>query len=599
MNEHPDSALQILDSLGQYEAEFGHHFRMQYLLHHTNAQSKNYVMFTSDSLVSKLAKYFDSHGTTNERVLAHYLLGLALSDMGEAPQAISSFQDAVDAADTLSADFNYATLACVYSQMAEVYHTQLLPTNEIYARKAASLYAIRANQIQWALYDQAMSANAYILLNKKDSAEIILKSALEQYREHGYTQEALRYSRALIHLYVEQPDKLVEAKQLMDQFETESNMFDANHELPPSRRQYYYYKGRYYEGVNRLDSAEFYYRKVYRPDMSYVFLDPMYRGLLSVYSKLHLADSIAKYAQLFCMVNDSSIAVKDQEIVAQMTASYNYNRIQQEAYVNEVKAYKSLLWLIITLVIMGLFFITAFVIWRRFLKSIKLLKAEFADTTEEYQEKLCELRMIESTRQKVIATIQQELKAAQGESNNYKEKFMTAQQTISRINKEYEEEKTKLLQDTHVLQIRINELQKEKVLTKYLAISESFSNEEIVRRIYEIANSRLIIVTEQEWAELTNAFGKSYSTLFLDLCHRINTPQSIRVCILTALGISNDEQANMLNTSKQRVSNIKLTLNKLLFDESSSRTLRRNLAVRYNIYGIERNNLSEKSQREP
>ena len=30
MNDHPDSALMILDSLGQHEKEFGRHFRMQY-----------------------------------------------------------------------------------------------------------------------------------------------------------------------------------------------------------------------------------------------------------------------------------------------------------------------------------------------------------------------------------------------------------------------------------------------------------------------------------------------------------------------------------------------------------------------------------------
>lgn len=141
MSEHPDSALLILDSLGQHEQEFGRHFRMQYLLHHLNAQNKTSVKFTSDSLAKVLANHFNSHGTTNERVLAHYLLGLAYSDMGEAPRAISSFQDAVDAADTTSADFDFYTLECVYSQMATVYRRQLLLTNEIEARNKASHFA--------------------------------------------------------------------------------------------------------------------------------------------------------------------------------------------------------------------------------------------------------------------------------------------------------------------------------------------------------------------------------------------------------------------------------------------------------------------------
>ena len=41
MNDHPDSALMILDSLGKHEQEFGKHFRMQYHLHLTNAQNRH------------------------------------------------------------------------------------------------------------------------------------------------------------------------------------------------------------------------------------------------------------------------------------------------------------------------------------------------------------------------------------------------------------------------------------------------------------------------------------------------------------------------------------------------------------------------------
>ena len=304
MADHPDSALLILDSLGQYEQEFGRHFRMQFQLHRLNAQNKTDVTFTSDSLAKELVDHFDSHGTTNERVLAHYLLGRVYGDMGEAPRAISSYQDAIAVADTTAVDFDFYALECVYSQMATVFHRQLLLTNEIEARKKASYYAFRANKPKWGIYNIDMIAGTYILLNKKDSAEIILKSVLEQYREHGYTQQALRSSRTLIHLYLEDPKRLAEAKALMDQFEAESELFDEHHELPPSQRHYYSYKGKYYESLNVLDSAEYYYRKIYRPNMTYVQKDPMYRGLLSVFKKRHQADSVAKYAQLYGEAND-------------------------------------------------------------------------------------------------------------------------------------------------------------------------------------------------------------------------------------------------------------------------------------------------------
>ena len=552
MDEHPDSALLILDSLGQYENEFTRHFRMQYQLHRQNAVNKTSDKFTSDSLCQVLVSYFDRHGSVNERVLAHYLLGRAYTDMGEAPMAISSYQDAISVADTTATDFNYSTLSCAYSQMASLFRQQLLLTNEIEAREKASHYAFRANQIQWGLYDQVLSAGAYILLNKKDSAEIILKSTLEHYRKHGYTQHALRFSKKLMYLYTEPPQRLAEAKALMDKFEAESDLFDEKHELPPSQHQYYYYKGKYYEGINKLDSAEYYYRKIYHDGMPAVAQDPMYSGLLSVFTKRHQADSIAKYAQLYCMANDSSVALKDRETVAQMTATYNYNRLQKEAHKNEVKAYKTLLGLIIAAVVAVLALVAAFLVWKRFRRKyqqeIMQLKTEYANASYEYEENLRELQLLESAHQ------------------------------------ENESERKRLLDENVELQSRIRELQKEKAISRNLSASALFAEEPIVKRFHEIAVQPLANVKEEEWVELTDTFANSYPDLFLDLCQYCNTPQSIRVCMLTVMGLGNNEQANLLGTTSSRISNVKLALNKALFNESSSRTLNKNLLMQYSVY---------------
>ena len=554
MDDHPDSALQILDSLGLHETEFNRHFRMQYLLHRMNAENKTSDKFTSDSLCNVLVSYFDHHGTVNERVLSHYLLGRAYTDMGEAPPAINSYQDAISAADTTVADFNFCTLSCVYSQIASLFRQQLLLTKEIEAREKASRYAFRANKIQWALYDQTISAIAYILLNKRDSAEAILKSALEQYRKHGYPQQALRFSKALMHIYTAYPQRLTEAKVLMDEFEAESELFDEHHELPPSQKKYYEYKGKYYEGINKLDSAEYYYRKMYHPEMSPIDQDPMYSGLLSVFTKRRQADSIAKYARLYCMANDSSIALKDRDMVAQMAATYNYSRLEKEAHRNEVKAYKIQFGFIIMSIIAVLSFVTAFLIWkyyrRRYQQEIMRLKMEYANASFEYEENLHELQLLEA------------------------------------VQHENESERKRLLDENVVLQERIEELQRKEPISKYLAVSAAFAEECIVKRFHEIASRPLLKATEEEWKELADSFACSYPALFRDLCQYCNTPQSIRVCILTVIGFGNNEQANMLETTKQRITNIRSSLNNALFNEPSSRTLNRNLSVRYNVYGI-------------
>lgn len=329
--------------------------------------------------------------------------------------------------------------------------------------------------------------------------------------------------------------------------------------------------------------------------MSYVDQDPMYRGLLSVFSKRHQADSIAKYAKLYCTANDSSIALKDRDQIARMTALYNYNRLQKEAHENEVKVYRLFIGLIIVLVVIGFAIIAVLLGYRYYQNKIKKLKTELADASEEYEDNLRQLQLLEKTHQAVIGNIQEELDQAQGESSALRDKFAHAQQTISEINQEYEAEKAQLLETNEALNKKIEELQKNTAISKHMELSESFKKEMIVTQILTLADKRKGLVKEKYWDELTKVFGNSFPALYKDLCLYCNTPQNIRVCILTILSVSNDEQAILLDTTKQRVSNVKSDLNRLLFNESTSKTLRKNLIVRYNLYGLERDSKSKRN----
>ena len=60
---------------------------MRLLMEQADSMNRNYVPFTTDTVARRVAGWYDRHGTANERVRAHYLLGCAYRDMGEAPQA--------------------------------------------------------------------------------------------------------------------------------------------------------------------------------------------------------------------------------------------------------------------------------------------------------------------------------------------------------------------------------------------------------------------------------------------------------------------------------------------------------------------------------
>jgi hypothetical protein len=417
--------------------------------------------------------------------------------------------------------------------MAKIYHQQLLLTDEIEARKHSSHYALLDGDTCYAIFNKDLIASAYLLLNRNDSAECLLKEDINLYMKYGYQQEALQASLSLLYMYLKSSDGLPEAKQLIDQFDAESDWFDKNHELPPSKRQYFYYKGQYYEGIGLLDSAEYYYRKIFRPNMTYVQKDPMYRGLLSVFKKRHQADSIAKYAQLFCEANDSSIAKKDQELTAQMASLYNYNRYQKEAFESEREAERLKIIFVSVVAILWVIGGSAFAFYR----------AKKQKTLADYRQNL-----------ESLGKIQSELQELCGENGDLPA-------LIARKNEEI----------SH-LQNRILEYQKHQSDNDKANLEDRLTNAEIVNQLSELLNGNPIRQASREQIrQVTNLINEQIPAFY----NALNTPVVLRpveyeVCMLIRCHFKPSGVGKLLGLDEAYVSNVR----------------RR---ILYKVYGVEGN----------
>lgn len=84
MNDNPSEAIAFLDSIS--DSGLSRSQRMRRLLLLTNAQNKCDTVFRSDSIQRLLVDYYNNHGTENDWMLAHYLLGRAYYEAGEAPK---------------------------------------------------------------------------------------------------------------------------------------------------------------------------------------------------------------------------------------------------------------------------------------------------------------------------------------------------------------------------------------------------------------------------------------------------------------------------------------------------------------------------------
>jgi cell division protein FtsB len=308
----------------------------------------------------------------------------------------------------------------------------------------------------------------------------------------------------------------------------------------------------------------------------------MYRGLLSVFQKHHLSDSIAKYALLFCEANDSSIAKKDQELTAKMSASYNYNRFQKLAQDNEKRANKNRMILII---IVGLVIIIALILWNLYQsekhkkqRELEILKSDYSNATDEYNKNLHTLKLLEETHKSTISEMLKELTHTQDENISFR------QQLEDQI-AQYETTKEELENENESLKEKIAKLQKEEVISKYIDKSKRFKDTAIVDRFMLIAESPLMMPEDDEWEELVNTTSDYYPELIRDM-NKLQgiSIQEIRLCILVAMSIRESDVARMMGVSNQRITNIKSALNKKLFGDSSARSLYKNLSHRYDIF---------------
>jgi hypothetical protein len=255
--------------------------------------------------------------------------------------------------------------------------------------------------------------------------------------------------------------------------------------------------------------------------------------LLSVFKKRHQADSIAKYAQLFCEANDSSIAKKDQELTAQMASLYNYNRYQREAFESEREAERLKIIFVSVVAILWVIGGSAFAFYR----------AKKQKTLADYRQNL-----------ESLGKIQSELQELCGENGDLPA-------LIARKNEEI----------SH-LQNRILEYQKHQSDNDKANLEDRLTNAEIVNQLSELLNGNPIRQASREQIRQVTILINEQIPAFYNA---LNTPVVLRpveyeVCMLIRCHFKPSGVGKLLGLDEAYVSNVR----------------RR---ILYKVYGVEGN----------
>ena len=375
MNIDDDSAkvaIKLLDKAKPQLNDFSKAQRMRYQLLYHKAMNKADILFSSDSIMKNVVAYYENHGTSNERMLAYYMLGCVYRDLHEAPLALEYYNKAAEQADTISQDCDYSTLYRIYSQMGVLFEKQYLFNQEFIAYNKATKYAYMAKDTLNALL---CYMNSYIDLNQNDSIIARNLRAANLLRKHGYNYYAKMAFGSNYPYYIKKND-YIKAKETFEEYKKIN--FEGNSNYKDASAYLLYNQGMYYLFANQLDSAHISFQKSYIYAQSYSNKCAATKGLAKYYTKTNHSALAAKYALLSSEYNDSSLYELRESQLQQMQAMYDYSRNQKLAKEAEYKAKQRLNTIYLIIISSCLILLSAVYIYRKNIRkrNHKLLVAQ-------------------------------------------------------------------------------------------------------------------------------------------------------------------------------------------------------------------------------
>ena len=509
--------------------------RMSALLDRADSMNRAYIPMTDgiDSLLLEATHYYDRHGTANEQMRAHYLLGCAYRDKGEAPAALQSYQDAVDRADTLSSDCDDALLARVYGQMAQVFYRQGLYKEQLRHTKQSSKFAWMGKDTLAALMSYEQESQAYRLLNVQDSMLFVCESVAKLYRQCGYPKYAARVLGNTLSTYIYKK-QFEKAKNYMHIYESESGCFDSVGNIDSCREIYYKVKGLYFMGINQLDSAEFYFRKELRDGKDFNNQHGGAKGLVTLYQQLHLNDSVAKYSLYAYAMSDSLYAHRTTKDVERIQAMYDYTRHQEIAHQEQKKANQRIVIIWICIGIIIVICLLTFIIIRELTRKRKTAEQKYMQS------------------QSVIEQAQNDI---------------VKLQTNAEINKELISEKEQIIREQETIV---------KALLQRNTDSQSLADRQLKTTEIYGRFEQLSIVGQKpanaEWEQMKEQIFKCYPG-FKDFIskheHHLNEKE-FKTCLLIRVGFKPKMVSHMIEVDPSYISNIRSEMLQKLFNLSGN-----------------------------
>ena len=513
----PDSSYRMLDAMSDEAGQMPQAKRMRHLLLRTQAQRHAGIGFTSDSISNLLVSYYNAHGTPNERMTAHYLKGCSYLELGDEPATLRCFNEAVGTADTSALDCNYAQMGDIYGQIARIYNNHAMPDSALRAYGLAEHYARKANDTINVITIWGNKSNVLIDLGRISEALELREKAAERFKAMGYSKKAARVKGLCIKWYIQQGE-LDKAKAAMDEYEAISGYSRIKDETKSGWESYFHIKGTYYLETGKLDSANYYFKK------------------------LKLA-------------SDTLFNIQTAQKLQNAQSMYNYMRHQEAAHRKELESknvqlrlYRGIAFILLFAAVMSVFVLLLRRRIRRNERQLVVVKRENSRLNVligNNNRKLDELNGLIEEKISIITALNDQLNQQAIDLNSYHKQA----ETIQQLNEKIAHYETEMMN-----QVTAN-------------LMNRLAEEPALMVVFQKLKARKEYLSKSEWTELYSTAEKYFPAL----CNIKTNPKvsvsEYQICVLTKLGLRINDIIYLTQISASNISNMRSRMLSKLFGE--------------------------------
>lgn len=500
MFDHPDSALHILEDMPMPSARSDKENHALWCLLLTQAQYKQVMKISSDSLVRIAYDYYKPTNNARRKAMSALYMGGVNYNLGNIEESIRFY---LEAKTEMEKTNDYKLGYLVMSGLGRIYLYRNLIEYAFEACQSAYNYSVKDSNLRYQMVSLQYLARCYCLLNNLDKAEQIYEQSAELALELKNNDFYAVVQQELALVYIAQ-------KRFYESLEVVQT-------LQPSS-QTYLLRGQIYLCLSKADSALYYLKKSLRTDNVYTK-----RSVYKTLYQLSCDSEFNIYMKEFCdsllFYTDSVMSLdKGKEIIAYKEKYDHQKLITEQQRLKLEKADAQRMMFIITICLIVAIAVVAYLYQKRLVRKETTIRKQSEQLQDymlqlheyetqlmqnnRYMEELKEQLSGQEMNSEELHEYREQIDSLQVENSRLSEKINSLQHHINDYSSKLDKARREADKFRNLSEENLYLKQRERVLTDYVV-----GNDRLVKELRE----KCRVLETSEWETLEQMCESTYS----------------------------------------------------------------------------------------